>query len=297
MYKIKESKSKGFTLIELLVVISIIALLMSVLMPALSKAKEQAKAVVCRANLDQWGVIFNMYFMEHDGKVPPGRYGLVSGGDVTKSGWGMWFRATKDYYDNPKMMFCPSATKLAANGAAQPLAAWRLPGADNSSHWAYYYPELQEGSYGTNMWMVAKIGGPFGGPMGPLPEANRIYNASVVDKPFKTPLMGCSSWLHASPEATMDGTTTDAPPPTEEDVLQTAPSQMARFAVNRHNKTINMLFFDGGAYRVGLKTLWQLEWHPNFNTRNMYTPAGGATLALWDVDAPWMKHYKEYLID
>jgi len=56
---------KGFTLIELLVVISIIALLLSILMPALSKVKEQAKKVVCSSNEHQLGVAFSTYTADH----------------------------------------------------------------------------------------------------------------------------------------------------------------------------------------------------------------------------------------
>ena len=47
-------KQRGFTLIELLVVIAIIAVLMAILMPALRRVKDQANAVVCRSNLQQW---------------------------------------------------------------------------------------------------------------------------------------------------------------------------------------------------------------------------------------------------
>ena len=58
------SLKKGFTLIELLVVISIIALLLSILMPALGKVKDQARTVVCMSNLHQLGLAFAGYEAE-----------------------------------------------------------------------------------------------------------------------------------------------------------------------------------------------------------------------------------------
>jgi len=51
----------GFTLIELLVVISIIALLMGILMPALGRARDQARTIGCRSNLKQYGIGLRMY--------------------------------------------------------------------------------------------------------------------------------------------------------------------------------------------------------------------------------------------
>ncbi len=57
---------RGFTLIELLVVIAIIALLLSILLPTLNRAKEQAKAAVCMGNMRQLGIVFQLYVLDDE---------------------------------------------------------------------------------------------------------------------------------------------------------------------------------------------------------------------------------------
>jgi prepilin-type N-terminal cleavage/methylation domain-containing protein/prepilin-type processing-associated H-X9-DG protein len=64
------NNSRGFTLIELLVVISIIAILLAVLMPALQKVREQAKEMCCRSNLRQYGLAQCMYLDDHESRFP-----------------------------------------------------------------------------------------------------------------------------------------------------------------------------------------------------------------------------------
>lgn len=63
-------KRRGFTLIELLVVISIIALLLSIMMPALGKAKQQAERLVCKTNLHNYGIAGNLYLAENEDRFP-----------------------------------------------------------------------------------------------------------------------------------------------------------------------------------------------------------------------------------
>ena len=100
---------KAFTLIELLVVISIIALLVSILLPALSKAREQAKAVVCSANLNQIGYAF-FFFNDDRGKFPCQQPGYFNN---------YWTSLIAAYIDptHPDL-FCPSNKR--------PFAFWEF---------------------------------------------------------------------------------------------------------------------------------------------------------------------------
>lgn len=70
----KRCAVRAFTLIELLVVVSIIALLVSILLPALAKAREQAKRTVCAAQFHQLGVGASYYTENYNGKYPYGNW-------------------------------------------------------------------------------------------------------------------------------------------------------------------------------------------------------------------------------
>lgn len=76
--------ARGFTLVELLVVIGIIAILIAILLPVLSKVREQAKGIVCLSNEKQLVAAFMAYVTDQDGAtpIPPGVPGHTYPGDT-----------------------------------------------------------------------------------------------------------------------------------------------------------------------------------------------------------------------
>ena len=112
---------KGFTLIELLVVIAIIALLLSIIVPSLRKAKEQAKLMVCSSNMHQLVMGVVAYTTDHEGVLPPTIQGRTSGvwtvpsrlnyhigGDGLNGG--SMGRILGDYLSVAKVYSCPLAS-------------------------------------------------------------------------------------------------------------------------------------------------------------------------------------------
>jgi prepilin-type N-terminal cleavage/methylation domain-containing protein/prepilin-type processing-associated H-X9-DG protein len=111
-YTVLRKPVRGFTLVELLVVISIIALLLSILMPSLTKAREQAKLVTCGAQLKMLGLAHVLYAEDWDGVFTiyrtsvPYIYRSESYGKTHYSGAAILYE--QGYAADPKALFCPS---------------------------------------------------------------------------------------------------------------------------------------------------------------------------------------------
>jgi len=106
---------RGFTLIELLVVIAIVALLLSILVPSLRKAKAAARRVVCSHNLRQVALAVDMYAHDYEGHYPCAQdpvstnppYWLWMG-----RGWRKWVQPYLSSIvdpNNPSILLCPAA--------------------------------------------------------------------------------------------------------------------------------------------------------------------------------------------
>ena len=128
-------KPKAFTLIELLVVVSIISLLVAIMLPALSSAREQGRSAVCKVNLRSIGQAEQFFVDSHDGKVAWTRYDDPDRGgqcfywaaQLWSEFWTLPIPMGDDLdapsYERPVWLTCPS-TRIIRDGDGWPLNVW-----------------------------------------------------------------------------------------------------------------------------------------------------------------------------
>jgi prepilin-type N-terminal cleavage/methylation domain-containing protein len=259
---------RAFTLIELLVVIAIIALLMGILMPVLGRVRKQGRAVACLGHLNQWGLVFSIYANENDGHFPDG-LSLTSG-----KGYYTWMDRMAAYYKSEELFTCPSATRIIEHGRGIGVgkgAAYYAWGGIDPAGKAY------RGSYGQNYWVGDEE------EAASSRERNNHWKGIDIKHPHAIPAVADCLWIGGYPDDA------DTPPPSSDGFGSSG--QMNRFCLNRHEGTINMVFLDWSGRKIGLKELWTLKWHRNYDAQNRWTLAGNAQQEDWP---DWMASFREY---
>ncbi|MHC4148719.1 MAG: type II secretion system protein [Planctomycetota bacterium] len=275
-------KNRGFTLVELLVVIAIVALLLSILMPSLSRVRKQAKAVVCQSRLGQWGSIFSMYVEDNEGYYP----GHIKTKKIGEK-YLFWAFLLRPYHQNPELHCCPMATKPRRNldgshGPGWGLGAFQAWGILGSK---YGKNQGDNGSYGMNEWLCDPPEVWAGGE--PHPAESYWTNANVIKGAGNVP-------MHLDCATVMQYPDHDNVPPWYDGDLwwpNAGEEEMKSFCINRHDGAINGVFVDYSVRRIGLKELWTLKWNRQYNLCGPWTKCGGVERADWP---QWMRRFKDY---
>jgi prepilin-type N-terminal cleavage/methylation domain-containing protein/prepilin-type processing-associated H-X9-DG protein len=118
---LQREHSLGFTLIELLVVIAIIAILASLLLPALARGKEKAKAIKCTSNIRQMALSYNLYADDHsDQCVTLYLFETAPAGSFYPGSVTWWVDLLRPYLQGTNVIGCPSVMGSVAVGAGGP---------------------------------------------------------------------------------------------------------------------------------------------------------------------------------
>jgi prepilin-type N-terminal cleavage/methylation domain-containing protein/prepilin-type processing-associated H-X9-DG protein len=258
----KKDTSSGFTLIELLVVISIIALLIAILLPALGKARESAKDTQCLTNLKQMGFAMQAYATDNHNELMAVRH------DGNNQ---YWFHEMRDYLgdtaygddvgdsESQSINICPRTEVVQGNKNY-------YPGSATEAWWAF---GNASGSYGANLWLQPwrKPGDEF---KGHFQNNGELYfmNLDVIDSPTEVPGLGDSNWVGSWPK-----NVGQVPADLNKGFMGHNDSQfMGRFCIDRHNRAINIVFMDNHVEPVELQDLWKTNWHRGWEDKDVTIP-------------------------
>jgi prepilin-type N-terminal cleavage/methylation domain-containing protein len=164
---------RAFTLIELLVVVAIIALLISLLMPALSGAKEAGRRSTCGNNLRQWGLMIHSYAVDYKGATP----GVVWWGNIDTFGTNNWDATLGSTREIPKygilrgVTQCPSriSKRNTPSGVVAPNA--------EIDYWMFF-------ARGDHPSYPANMGHPWGPRVFNVDKKQRLRTLLMVDRHF-----------------------------------------------------------------------------------------------------------------
>jgi prepilin-type N-terminal cleavage/methylation domain-containing protein/prepilin-type processing-associated H-X9-DG protein len=214
---------RGFTLIELLVVIAIIALLISILIPSLSRARQAAKAAVCGSNVR--GLMQALYLYAGDHRDQLVSAGLAHGGAHANEQAAWINTLRKEYGENTLIARCPQdESEHWQVPILPPVVPSASPKTDQDAEEPQ--PILRRTSYGTNYYIAGKVAG-----RGP-------YNLlGMIKRPTTTIFM--VELAEVGPFATADHV--------HPETWWSNPRKLAsqEMALDRHRKRANYSFFDG----------------------------------------------------
>ncbi|MCK5000354.1 MAG: type II secretion system protein [Anaerohalosphaera sp.] len=262
----KRRRKKAFTLIELLVVISIIALLLAILMPALGKVKKKAQSVVCKSNLKQLQLAASLYANDYDSKY------FAYGGDVYINHLSPYIgEVDSARYCKASKISSRIETELAdlKSGAGWPAL---MGSADETWGWWSNTVDPEYGSYTFNGYLypnLAQIG-----VVGADVAANSFSKVTQIKNMYATPVFTDGVWVDTWP---MDDETTA---PTDFEIAMGYGHEWQndyyiwRLITNRHGKITNISFADGHVDSVKLADLWTLQWCREFEKTEDVTIPG-----------------------
>jgi len=253
----KRTKSNtGFTLIEMLLVVSLIALLISLLLPSLKHARGAARTAGCAAAQRQLTLAYQSYVRDNFNKsfIYIGNIGQVTFDNF-------WMALLEKYSGNmDELRICPEASIKSVEGVGTASRAWSGH-LSTGSTWLASGGDYHYGSFALNGFLYR----------GYTTGWIKLNDATMPHD--NVPVLGDSVWVDGWP-GSYDLPATDLIEPYRS--YQNGgpvPPQMARWTVNRHNMAINMTTLDGATRQTPLKKLWSFKWSTVF-IPNAYVPPG-----------------------